>query len=60
MTERWQPSVRAWVIGAVLSLGAFAAFAYAEGLAAGFQFLTLILLVDALLLTTFALIHRVK
>lgn len=48
------------MIGAVLSLGAFAAFAITEGLAAGFQFLALVLLVDALLLATFSLIHRVK
>ena len=27
MTEQWQPSRRSWVIGAVLSLGTFAAFA---------------------------------
>ena len=60
MTERWQPSARAWVIGAAISLVAFAGFAIVEGLAAGFQFLALILLVDALLLMAFALYHRVK
>jgi predicted Co/Zn/Cd cation transporter (cation efflux family) len=60
MTERWKPSARAWVIGAVLSLAAFIGFAVAGGLASGLQFLALILLVDALLLAIFALIHRVK
>lgn len=48
------------MVGSVLSLAAFAAFAISEGLASGFQFLALILLVDALLLASFALIHRVK
>ena len=60
MAERWQPSIRAWVVGGVLSLAAFAAFAAVEGLAAGFQFLAFIFLVDALLLVVFSLIHRVK
>jgi hypothetical protein len=43
-----------------VSLGAFIAFSVAEGIASGFQFLALVLLVDALVLATFALIHRVK
>jgi hypothetical protein len=60
MTEQWQPSRRSWVIGAVLSLGTFAAFAIAKGLSSGFQLLALILLVDALAVATFAFIHRVK
>jgi predicted Co/Zn/Cd cation transporter (cation efflux family) len=58
--HHWQPSIRSWVIGAVLSLGAFAAFAAAKGLAPGFQLLALILLVDALVVAIFAFIHRVK
>lgn len=60
MSEPWHPSIRSWVIGAVLSLGAFAAFAIVEGLASGFQLLALILLVDALVLATLTFIHRVK
>jgi predicted Co/Zn/Cd cation transporter (cation efflux family) len=60
MTERWRPSARAWVIGFVLSLAAFIGFAIAGGLASAFQFLALILLVDALILAIFGLIHRVK
>jgi predicted Co/Zn/Cd cation transporter (cation efflux family) len=60
MSEHWQPSLRSWVIGAVLSLAAFAAFAMAEGLASGFQLLALILLLDALVIAMFAFIHRVK
>lgn len=60
MSEHWQPSLRSWVIGGVLSLGAFAAFAIAEGLASGFQLLALILLIDALAVAVFAFIHRVK
>ena len=60
MSEHWQPSLRSWVIGTVLSLAAFAAFAIAEGLASGFQLLALILLFDALLVAIFAFIHRVK
>ena len=60
MSEHWQPSLRSWVIGGVLSLGVFAAFAIAEGLASGFQLLALILLIDALAVAIFAFIHRVK
>ena len=60
MSEHWQPSLRSWVIGAVVSLAVFAAFAASEGLAPGFQFLALILLVDALVIAIFAFIHRVK
>jgi hypothetical protein len=60
MSEHWQPSLRSWVIGAVLSLAAFAAFAIVEGLASGFQLLALILLLDALVIAVFAFIHRVK
>ena len=60
MSEHWQPSLRSWVIGAVLSLGAFAAFSAAEGLSSGFQLLALILLLDALVIAIFAFIHRVK
>jgi predicted Co/Zn/Cd cation transporter (cation efflux family) len=58
--HHWQPSLRSWVIGGVLSLAAFAAFAIAEGLASGFQLLALILLLDALVVAIFAFIHRVK
>ncbi len=60
MSEHWRPSLRSWVIGGVLSLAAFAALAAVEGLAAGFQLLALILLLDALVVVTFAFIHRVK
>ena len=60
MSEHWHPSARSWVIGAVLSLAAFAAFAVAEGLSSGFQLLALILLLDALVIAIFAFIHRVK
>jgi predicted Co/Zn/Cd cation transporter (cation efflux family) len=60
MSEHWQPSARVWVIGSVISLAAFTGFAIAEGLASGFQFLAIILFVDALLLLIFDLIHRVK
>jgi predicted Co/Zn/Cd cation transporter (cation efflux family) len=60
MSEHWQPSLRSWVIGTVISLAAFACFAIFQGLASGFQFLALILLVDALLVAVFAFIHRVK
>lgn len=60
MSEHWNPSLRSWVIGALLSLGAFAAFVIAEGWATGFQLLALILLIDALVLAIFAFIHRVK
>lgn len=60
MSEHWQPSLRSWVIGGVLSLGAFAAFTVAAGPASGFQLLALILLLDALVMATFAFIHRVK
>jgi predicted Co/Zn/Cd cation transporter (cation efflux family) len=60
MSEQWQPGLRSWVIGAVISLAAFACFAVAEGLAAGFQFLALVLLIDALIVVIFAFIHRVK
>ena len=59
-SEHWQPSLRSWVIGAVLSLAAFGAFAVAEGLSSGFQLLALILLLDALVIAIFAFIHRVK
>jgi len=58
--EHWQPSLRSWTIGAVVSLAAFVAFVAVAGLASGFQFLALILLVDALVLASFAFIHRVK
>jgi predicted Co/Zn/Cd cation transporter (cation efflux family) len=60
MSEHWHPSLRSWTIGAVVSLAAFAAFAASEGLASGFQFFALILLVDALVVAVFAFIHRVR
>lgn len=60
MSEHWHPSLRSWVIGAVLSLVAFAAFAVAEGLASGFQLLAMILLLDALVIAIFAFIHRAR
>jgi hypothetical protein len=60
MSEQWQPGLRSWVIGAVVSLAAFGAFAAVAGLRPGFQFLALILLVDALIIAIFAFIHRVR